>query len=127
MSNKPNFTPVEFDFTWRGQTEKVWCKPWLTAGDQVRLARGQKVSRKADEAGATIEIDIGESIERQQLMVCLMRTNADGTPYYRNLAELQANELAKKVDALGKAITAAVADPDEGNESTDPSGEPSLD
>lgn len=125
--SKPNFTPLEIDFKWRTQTEKVWCKPWLTAGDQVRLAKGQKVTRAADQAGAQIEIDVGESIERQQLMVAIMRTNADGTPFYRDLRELQANEPAKKVEALGKAISEAIADPDEGNESTALSGAPSPD
>lgn len=122
-------TPIEFEFTFRKQTETIYCKPWLTAGDQVRLSKGQKFTRKADEKAGSIEIDLGETVERNQLYVALMRTNADGTPYYKSLRDLQDNEPAKKIEALAKRISDEVDfEEDEGNVgSTTPSAESSPD
>ena len=111
---KPKITPIEFTVKFRGEIEQCYCKPWMTAGDQVTLARGQKFTQTGGQGSMTV--DLGDTIEKKQLFVALMRTHADGTLYYSGLKELQATEPAKKVNAMSEAITKATGEDDEEDE-----------
>lgn len=116
--------PVEFPIRYRKVDEIGYCKPWLTAGDQVKLASGQKFKRNSGESsGTSVEIDLGETVQRNQLYVVLMRTTKDGVPYYTSLRQLQEEEPAKKVEAMAKSIAEVLRKLDEEDEEDEEGGE----
>jgi hypothetical protein len=79
---------VEKDVTFRGKSGPVYFRR-ISAGERAQLVRGQKIVRAAD-GGNAIEIDIGESVTAQHMLVQFSVCNADGTKRFKNLREVQA-------------------------------------
>lgn len=74
----------------------------ISAGERAQLVKGQKVSTGAG-GSTTVEIDVGESITSQHLLVHYSVCNADGTRRFKTLREVQ----AAPADVVGVLYAAA--------------------
>lgn len=79
---------VEREIVVRGQTGAAFFKR-ITAGERAQLVKGQKVSSGSG-GSTTVEIDVGESVAAQHLLVQFAVCNADGSRRFKTLREVQA-------------------------------------
>jgi hypothetical protein len=79
---------VERDVTFRGKTGPVHFRR-ISAGERAQLTRGQKIVRAPD-GGNAVEIDIGESVTAQHMLVQFSVCNPDGTRRFKALRDVQA-------------------------------------
>jgi hypothetical protein len=101
--------PVERELKFRGKTETVYFKP-LTAGQQLELSKGQKMSQGKD--GATFELDMGDHARRNYQMLQMTLCDEDGKRVFRNLQELQEEprDLIQKLVELALEVQADQGD-----------------
>lgn len=80
---------LEREITIRGTTGSAHFKR-ISAGERAQLVKGQKVSSGTGGA-TTVEIDVGESITSQHLLVHFAVCNPDGSRRFKTLREVQAS------------------------------------
>jgi hypothetical protein len=78
---------IEREVTIRGATGPAHFRR-ITAGERAQLVKGQKVSSGSG-GTTTVEIDVGESVASQHLLVQFSVCNADGTRRFKTLREVQ--------------------------------------
>lgn len=112
---------IERTLTVHGRSIQTWWRP-LTAGQKLTLMKGHMipVRVRTGEAGEpvnsapeTMQVDIGESVERNQKLVHMTLCDAEGRAVYKRLADLQA-EPAWLVEALTQLASEVSTEIDSG-------------
>lgn len=70
----------------------------ISAGEKANLLKGQRV-QAASGKGSTFEIDLGENAQSKAWLVLYSVVNADGSKFFKKLADVQAID-AGKFEAL---------------------------
>lgn len=91
--------PTEATLRYKGKEETVFFRR-LTAGESMRVKRGQKGTMKAGES--SFEVDFGDLDARNHLILSFSNVTADGKQVFRN-----EGEVAKLPDDLVEALIAA--------------------
>lgn len=99
---------IEKTLKYKGTETTVYFRE-LTAGEQLELAKGQRI--KGSKEGA-YEFDLGENVAKGQQLVYMTLVDADGKRAYRNMDELR-KEPSKKIQALVKLANEVTKDDDE--------------
>lgn len=99
---------IEKILKFKGVETKVYFRE-LTAGEQLELAKGQRI--KGSKEGA-YELDIGEHTAKGHQLVYMTLVDADDKRVYRNMGELH-KEPGKKIQALVKLANEATKDDDD--------------
>lgn len=105
-------TPVERELKYNGKTRAVFFKP-LTAGQQLELARGQKMSQGKD--GASFELDMGDHAKRNYTLLQMTLCDEDGKRVFRNVQDMleEPGDLIKRLVEIALEVQASQADQDE--------------
>lgn len=96
----------------RNGEEEVYFKP-VTGGQRLRMTRGQKATRDED-GKARIEIDLGDQLERDHLLVHFTCCDASGRSVYPSVQAVQNiddQRLAKLIAAAREADAEFQAEP----------------
>lgn len=93
---------VAREVTIRGKTGLVYFRR-ITAGERAQLVAGQKVIGGGT-GNTSVEIDIGESVKAQHMLVQFSVCNDDGSKRFKTLKEVQAIDAAV-VEALYQAAS----------------------
>jgi hypothetical protein len=102
---------VEKTFDFRGKSETVYFRR-LTAGEQLKLAKGQKVRQDA-EGKPFLELDLGEHMNKGYELLQMTLVQEDGrTKVYKNMTELL-NDDGRRVRALVELANDVVREEDE--------------
>jgi hypothetical protein len=80
--------PIEREISYLGQKGVAYFKR-ITAGQRAALLKGQRMTRRADE-GATMDVDLGESMVTRHKMVQFSCCDANGRPRFKTLGDVQA-------------------------------------
>jgi hypothetical protein len=81
---------VSRDLTIRGKTGTVFAKR-ISAGERASLVAGQKVTA-AGQGSASVEIDVGENVKAQHMLVHFAICDDKGNKRFKTLKEVQAIE-----------------------------------
>lgn len=110
---------IERELKYSGKTETVYFRE-LTAGDTLKLTEGQTYKGNAKNGEVTIDVFAGLKSKHQLVQLTLV--NADGSPVYANIKQLQADS-NKRVAALCKLAEEAHKDDDADEAETGEAGE----
>lgn len=88
---------IEKTLKTRKGEETAYFKP-LTAGQQLKLTRGQKASRNED-GKVVLEMDFGDALERNYMLLHFTHVDANGKQVYPSVQAVQ-NEDAQRVTKL---------------------------
>jgi len=77
---------ISREVTLRGKTGPVYFRR-ISAGERAMLVKGQKITGSG--ANTSVEIDLGESITAQHMLVQFSVCNEDGGKKFRTLKEVQ--------------------------------------
>jgi DNA primase len=77
---------IEREVTIRGRSGPAFFRR-ITAGERADLVKGQKVNTAG--GSTTVEIDVGESVKAQHLLVHFSVCNVDGSRRFKTLREVQ--------------------------------------
>lgn len=88
---------IEKTLKTRKGEEQVHFRP-LTAGEQLKLSKGQKASRGED-GKVTLDLDFGDQIEKQYQLLYYTLCDANGKRSYQSVIAVQADD-AQRVSKL---------------------------